>query len=75
MTKNDKNIAKAFYAFHDGSISFHKKENQNQIWKIDCEYLAEIINPSFKHFWIEIINCKFLEFVPWMNPVDLPKKY
>lgn len=74
LTTNKENIADTFYAFHDGDIIFEKEDNGNQIWKIECEYLAEMINPKFKLFWIKIYNCKFLQFEPWMNPIELPKE-
>ncbi len=74
MITKKENIADTFYAFHDGDIIFDKEEGPNQIWKIECEYLAEMINPKFKLFWIKIYNCKFLQFEPWMNPIELPKE-
>ena len=56
MITEKENIADTFYAFHDGDIIFDKEEGLNQIWKIECEYLAEMINPKFKVFWILLLN-------------------
>ena len=68
------NIIDIFNAFHDGDIDFLQKENTNLVWTIDCGFLAEIINPNFKLFKLKIYNCRFLEFIPWMNPVELPQE-
>lgn len=74
MISEKENIANVFYAFHDGDIIFEKEENSTQIWKIECEYLAEMINPKFKLFWIKIYNCNYLQFEAWMNPIELPNE-
>jgi hypothetical protein len=74
LITNKENIADAFSAFHDGNIIFEKEKNSNQIWKIDCEYLARMINPKFKFFWIKIYQVKSLQFDAWMNPFELPKE-
>ncbi|MEM6299806.1 MAG: hypothetical protein AAF740_14045, partial [Bacteroidota bacterium] len=74
MITEKENIADTFYAFHDGDLIFEREEGSNQVWKIECEYLAEMINPEFKLFWIKIYDCKFLQFEPWMNPIELPKE-
>jgi len=74
MITEKENIADSFYAFHDGIISFEKEEGSNQIWKIDCEYLAKIINLKFESFWIKIFDCQFLQLIPWMNPIELPQE-
>ena len=71
MITNKNKIAISFSHLHDGSIIFEKEENTNQVWKIDCEYLAEMINPQFTFFWIKIFDCKSLEFKPWLNPTEL----
>lgn len=74
MITKKETIVDTFCTFHDGDIIFDKEEESNQIWKIDCQYLAEMINPKYNHFWIKIYNYSFIQFHPWMNPIDLPEE-
>ncbi|MEM7298534.1 MAG: hypothetical protein AAF391_09750 [Bacteroidota bacterium] len=74
MITNQKNIVTVINAFHDGSIIFHKKEDSNQIWKISCPYLAEVIDPSFSFFWLSISECASLQFRPWLNSINAPEE-
>jgi hypothetical protein len=74
MIKARKEIANVFQIFHDGDIIFDCEEETTQTWKIDCQYLAEIINHRFHFFWVKIINCNLMEFTPWMNQLESPKE-
>ena len=67
-------IATVIGAFHDGQINFEKAENGNHIWKIDCEYLAKLIDLNYDSFWLKIVNCKKIQFKPWRIPKELPKE-
>ncbi|MGY6648318.1 hypothetical protein [Wenyingzhuangia sp. IMCC45574] len=51
-----KNIeaANIFSIFHDGTIHSLEEKNGKTIMIIDCIYLAEMINPDFRFFNIEI---------------------
>ena len=69
ITEKEK-IANAFYAFHDGDIIFEKEDALNQTWKIECRYLAEMINPKFYFFWVKIFECKEIQFFPWKEPIE-----
>ena len=71
MITTKEKIANSFYAFHDGDIKLETVEGLNQIWKIECRYLAEIINPKFDCFWIKIFHCQEIQFSPWVEPLEI----
>lgn len=60
-------IATAFNTFHDGTIIDYKLQNNNIILIIEIPYLAELINKTFKQFYIELINYSKLEFNKWQK--------
>ena len=73
MIIDKEEIANVFSIFHDGDIMLFLEEGNNQTWKINCQYLAELIDPTFEYFLIEINNCSLLDFHPWINVEDSPK--
>ncbi len=72
--KKLENIRDVFSIFHDGTISNWDGNKELLKLEIDCEYLAEKIDKSYKSFFIELENIEKLELNPWMNPINLPQK-
>lgn len=66
------NLADIFSIFHDGTITDWSGDMHHLRLTIECEYLAELINPTFDTFYVELFGIEFLEFEPWPDPVDLP---
>jgi len=64
-------IRDVFSIFHDGTISAYYGDMNLLRIQIDCEYLAERVAPSYKNFYVELEYIKKLEFIPWMNPIEL----
>lgn len=65
-------IADVFDIFHDGSIILHKESKTYHIWKIECLYLAELVNEKFDSFYIKIHKPRLIEFEPWFTSSDSP---
>jgi len=67
------NIRDIFSIFHDGRIVNCKGDFNKLTLTIQCNYLAELINPDFEYFYVDLIGINKLDFDPWMNPIDLEK--
>lgn len=67
------NIEDVFAILHDGFIVAFEGTFLNLVLDIQCQYLAERINPNFENFFVELIDIKTLEFEIWPNPISLPK--
>ena len=66
------NISDVFSILHDGSISAWTGTKKLLRLKVDCLYLAERIDKSYDHFYIELSEVSELSFSTWPNPIDLP---
>ena len=66
-------IRDIFSILHDGRTSTWSGDKNSLTLKVNCEYLAERIDKSFKSFYIECRQIDKLELHPWMNPIDLPQ--
>lgn len=71
IVQND--IRDVFSIFHDGGIVDCKGDFHKLTLTIQCNYLAELINPDFENFYLDLIEINKLDFDPWMNPIDLEK--
>jgi len=71
---NTKNIRDIFSILHDGSIIGWTGDKNLLTLKIDCQYLAKIIAPTFEHFFIELTDINKLVLEPWMNQIDLDQE-
>lgn len=71
IVQND--IRDIFSIFHDGGIVDCNGDLNKLTLTIQCNYLAELINPDFEKFYIDLIEIDKLDFDPWMNPIDLEK--
>ncbi|HZG00720.1 MAG TPA: hypothetical protein VEY71_06940 [Chitinophagales bacterium] len=58
-----------FSIFHDGSISSWQGDKSLLRLEIDCPYLAERLDKSYDHFYIELVNVRTIELQPWKNPI------
>src|SRR5690606_4579782 len=67
-------ISDVFSVFHDGGITDFSRKGNDMKMTISCEYLAELISPEFADFHVELKNVQKLEFDPWMNPIERPKR-
>jgi len=62
----DRNEQKdVFNIFHDGSISDLNRTSNSLMFKIEIEYLAEMINE--KCFYCELVNCEKFSFRFWSD--------
>lgn len=61
-----------FSIFHDGVIAEWAGNYQLLTLTIECRYLAERIDPSFRQFTIELSEISTLSFETWPNPFELP---
>ena len=66
------NLADIFSIFHDGTITDWSGDLHHLRLTIECQYLAELIDPTFDTFYVELFEIDYLEFEPWPNPLDLP---
>lgn len=66
-------IRDVFSIFHDGGIVDCEGDLDKMTLTIQCNYLAELINPDFENFYVDLIGITKLHFDPWMNPIDLDK--
>jgi hypothetical protein len=64
-------IRDTFSILHDGTTSTWTGDKNLLTLKVDCEYLAERINKSYKSFYIECGQIEKIELHPWMNPIAL----
>lgn len=63
---NTKNIiARVFNILHDGSIVECTLKDKNLELIVEIEYLAELIHPTFKKFFITLRDCTNVSFLPW----------
>lgn len=66
-------IRDIFSILHDGTISEWNGDKSLLTLTIDCEYLAQRIDPSFNKFYVELTDLE-LSLSTWPNPFDLPVK-
>lgn len=68
-------IVDIFSILHDGTIASWTGDRSHLRLTVFCEYLAERINSTYEHFFVELLNINRLAFVPWMNPAELEQEY
>jgi len=57
--------ATIFDMFHDGSFLSMSKSDQDVIFEIDIEYLAELIQSEYTTFSGILMKCQQYRFEPW----------
>jgi hypothetical protein len=65
MLSSLSNIADLFSVFHDGEIVSHLPNGYDLRLRIDVEYLAKRIQPTFKYFDIDLLGLANVEFTTW----------
>ena len=60
-----------FSILHDGTISSWNGDATSLMLTVECQYLAELIDPSFDRFYVELDEIKELSLLTWPNPADL----
>jgi hypothetical protein len=73
MTSTQK-ISNLFSALHDGSISAWAGDRHLLTLTIRCLYLAERIDPSFDHFYVEFYDVEELQLSTWPRQTELPSR-
>lgn len=71
---NLKEIEDIFSIFHDGTITDWERIENGLRLTIDCEYLAELIEPERTIFSLELTQIDKLSMDPWMNPIELESR-
>jgi hypothetical protein len=72
--KKQQDLEDIFSILHDGSIEEWTGDKTKLTLKVSIIYLAELINPSFEFFYVELLNIKKIELEPWMNPPEIEQK-
>ncbi len=65
-------VRDVFSILHDGTISSWNGDLTSLTLTVECQYLAELIDPSFDRFYVELCEVKELFLLTWPNPADLP---
>jgi hypothetical protein len=58
-------LADTFSIFHDGCIEDWSGDHQLVRLKIGCQYLAELIDPAYDAFFLDLRGITRLELDPW----------
>lgn len=67
MSDTINKILDTFTCFHDGGIVEYEGDSKKLVLKIDCTYLAELIEPAFNYFFVELKNVSLFEFEGWLS--------
>lgn len=70
MNFNEMTIAVA--CLHDGTITSIEQTSDTLTFSIEIQYLAEMIDPGYKHFTYQFVNCHQLFYEPWNE--DKPER-
>jgi hypothetical protein len=57
---------------HDGTITSIEQTSDTLTLRIEILYLAEMIDPGYKHFTYHFVNCQHLFYEPWNE--DKPER-
>ncbi len=74
MITNKETMAQVFSNLHDGTLYLDMTPTEAyHCWKVDCEYLAERIQPQYTLFWIKVYGLKKFVFHPWLRDLEAPE--
>ncbi len=66
-------IRDIFSILHDGETSTWTGDLDLFTLKVNCRYLAELIDKSYDSFYVECSCVEKIELHTWMNPINLPQ--
>ena len=72
MLTQAQDIASLFSILHDGRICHWEGTTERLRLRVFCDYLAQLIDPTFEHFTVELDQVEQLAFRTWPNPFDGP---
>ncbi len=61
-------LSEIFSVLHDSTIESAKGEREHLTLRVGCQYLAELLNPSFYFFYVELIGISEFTFISWEEP-------
>jgi hypothetical protein len=61
-------LSTLFSILHDGEIASAKGTAERLTLRIDCQYLAELFQPDFYFFYVELTNVSEFSFTSWQEP-------
>ena len=59
------NIGEVFNLMHDGRITEARYDESELNLRVEIRYLAEVVDDSFKFFFVTLVNCRSMAFKPW----------
>lgn len=65
MITQKQDMEDVFSIFHDGVVEEYEIERENLTLKVYCQYLAELINPSYDFFLVQLNQLKSISLMPW----------
>lgn len=65
-------LSDVFSILHDGIITSYSENDRRLTLKVECCYLAELIDKRFDSFYIALDTVNHLSFITWPNPFDEP---
>ena len=75
MLASPSDIADLFSIFHDGEIVSHVLDGRDLRLRIDVEYLAKRIRPTFQCFDVDLIGIADIEFTTWPKQENEPASH
>ena len=70
--ETSESLSDIFSILHDGVIIAWVGDRNQLTLIVECEYLAELIDPSFDKFYIELSDIDKIELDPWTFPIEAP---
>jgi hypothetical protein len=61
-------LSTLFSVLHDGEIASAKGTAERLTLRVDCQYLAELFQPDFYFFYVELTNVSEFSFTSWQEP-------
>lgn len=65
MIMEPNQIRNVLLSFYEGFFEEFAWNGKDLNIKVECSYLAELINPDYKYFYGTIKNVKYFYFKPW----------
>lgn len=72
MITQPQEVADLFSILHDGRIDHWEGDGQRVRLRVCCDYLAQLIDPSFTYFTLELLQMQQVAFRTWPNPLNGP---